>query len=231
MNDALLDNPIWNSLTTTHASLGLGDGLARRFPASIGPLSGFEKPTVEAYADLAAIIPEGDLAILFLDGKPAPPEGWRLLRSETLVQMICREPPAAVTVDAEIVTLGPEDSAEMVALATLTEPGPFRPDTATLGGFVGIRVEGRLAAMAGRRLAPSGFTEVSAVCTDPAFRGRGFAKALVAEVARGIHAEGRIPFLTSLAANAAAIRAYEQVGFVTRREFQLAVLAPPVSAI
>jgi predicted GNAT family acetyltransferase len=93
------------------------------------------------------------------------------------------------------------DFPEMVTLASLTEPRPFRDHTANLGGFVGIRVDGRLAAMAGQRLAPTGFAEVSAVCTHPDFRGRGYAQALVAAVTRNIHSEGRIPFLTSFAAN------------------------------
>jgi predicted GNAT family acetyltransferase len=120
-----------------------------------------------------------------------------------------------------------EDFPEMVTLASLTEPGPFRDHTANLGGFVGIRVDGRLAAMAGQRLAPTGFAEVSAVCTHPDFRGRGYAQALVAAVTRNIHAEGRMPFLTSFESNTGAIRIYQQIGFVHRRTFQLAVLKPP----
>ena len=96
----------------------------------------------------------------------------------------------------------------MTTLATLTEPGPFRDQTASLGGFVGIRIDGRLAAMAGQRLAPTGFAEVSAVCTHPDFRGRGFAQALVVAATRNIFAEGRTPFLTSFEANIGAIRIY-----------------------
>jgi len=230
-NYELLDNPIWNSLTTGHASLAVGGGLARRFPPNIGPLSGLKEVTAEAYADLAAIVPEGDIAVLFLDAKPEVPEGWRLLRDGLLVQMVCREVPDGVGVGDVITPLGPADFAEMLALATLTEPGPFRDGTAELGGFLGIRVDGRLVAMAGQRLSPAGFTEVSAVCTHPDFRGRGYAKALVGAVALQIQAAGKIPFLTSFAANTGAIRAYEQAGFVPRREFELAVLAPPASAI
>jgi predicted GNAT family acetyltransferase len=114
----------------------------------------------------------------------------------------------------------------MADLAALTEPGPFRTNTASLGGFLGIRVNGRLAAMAGQRLAPTGFAEISAVCTHPDFRSRGYAQALVAAVARAIHASGRIPFLTSVEGNSGAIRVYQQVGFSFRRKFQLAVLKP-----
>jgi ribosomal protein S18 acetylase RimI-like enzyme len=230
-NEELLDNPIWSSLTTSHGHLAIGadtgQGLARRYPFEIGPLSAFREPTPEAYADLAAIIPEGDVAALFLDDQPNPPQGWQLVRNGPLVQMICPQLPAQPATTEPIIPLEPPDYPEMTALAALTEPGPFRDQTASLGGFVGVRIDGRLAAMAGKRLAPTGFAEVSAVCTHPDFRGRGFAQSLVAAVTRNIFAEGRVPFLTSFEANAGAIRVYRQVGFVLRRTFQLAVLKPP----
>lgn len=230
-NDALLDRPIWNSLVTDHAALAIGAqvgrGLARRYPAEIGPLAGFKEPTLEAYEDLAALLPEGDVAVLFLEEQTGPPEEWELVRSETLVQMVCREVGPQRTVAETIVPMGPDDFAEMEALARLAQPGPFRAQTARLGGFLGIRQNGRLVAMAGQRLAPAGFHEVSAVCTHPDFRGRGYAQALVGAVARNIQARGRVPFLTSLATNAGAIRVYEQAGFAIRRRFELAVLKAP----
>jgi GNAT superfamily N-acetyltransferase len=230
-NEELLDNPIWNSLITSHAHLAIGgdigQGLARRYRADIGPLSAVQKLSSEAYADLAAIIPAGDIAVLFLEDAPEIPEGWRVVRDGAIIQMICPTVPDPPVLSEAILPLAPADFREMVALATLTEPGPFREHTPELGGFIGIRVDGRLAAMAGQRLAPGSFTEVSAVCTHPDFRGRGYAKALVAAVTRNLHSAGRKPFLTSFAHNAGAIRIYEQVGFVHRRNFQLAVLKPP----
>jgi predicted GNAT family acetyltransferase len=232
-NSVLLDNPIWNSLTTRHAHFAtgqhVGHGLARRYLGDIGPLSGVQEPTAEALADLAAIILEGDFAVLFLECALDIPADWQLLRGGKIIQMVCTKVPDQPSLDADILPLAPMNFPEMVALAKLTEPGPFREHTAKLGGFVGIRVDGRLAAMAGQRLAPGDFTEVSAVCTHPDFRGRGYAKALVAAVTRNIHAEGRVPFLTSFENNTGAIRTYEQVGFVLRRSFQLAVVKPPVS--
>jgi GNAT superfamily N-acetyltransferase len=232
-NDALLDNAIWNSLTTDHAHLAIGahtgHGLARRYPADIGPLSALQEPTHEAYSDLAAIVPEGDVAVLFLEDQPEVLAGWQLLRDEVLVQMVCPIVPDQPALAGIIVPMKPADFLDMVALAALAEPGPFRDHTATLGGFLGIRIDGRLVAMAGQRLSPTGFAEVSAVCTHPDFRGRGYAQALVASVARSIHAEGRVPFLTSLEANVRAIRIYQQVGFVVRRTFRLAILKPSSS--
>jgi GNAT superfamily N-acetyltransferase len=233
-NSALLDNPIWNSLTTGHAQLalgaGVGDGLARRYPSDIGPLSGFAEPSPAAYADLATIIPAGDIAVLFLQQPPDIPLGWQLVRDGILVQMVCPAVPEQPRIAETIVPMEPADFPEMEALATLTEPGPFRSNTASLGGFLGVRVHGRLAAMAGQRLSPSGFAEISAVCTHPDFRGRGFAQALVAAVARDIHGSGRIPFLTSIEANTGAVRVYRQVGFVLRRSFYLAAVKPPVES-
>jgi ribosomal protein S18 acetylase RimI-like enzyme len=230
-SEALLDNPIWNSLATRHAHLAIGahtgHGLARRYPADIGPLSAVQELTSEAYADLAAIVPGDDVAVLFLEHSVEIPAGWQLLRDGALVQMVCSTVPDRPSLAEAVLPMTSTDIPEMVALASLTEPGPFRDHTANLGGFVGIRVDGRLAAMAGQRLAPTGFAEVSAVCTHPDFRGRGFAQALVAAVARNIHSEGRVPFLTSFEANTAAVRIYQQVGFVHRRTFQLAVLKPP----
>jgi predicted GNAT family acetyltransferase len=230
-NEVLLDNPIWNSLATRHAHLAIGahigHGLARRYPADIGPLSAVQEPTSAAYADLAAIVPPDDVAVLFLENSPEIPAGWQLLRDGTLVQMVCPTVPDRPSLAEAILPMTSADFPEMVTLANLTEPGPFRDHTARLGGFVGIRVNGRLAAMAGQRLAPTGFAEVSAVCTHPDFRGRGYAQALVAAVTRDIHSEGRTPFLTSFEANTGAVRIYQQVGFIHRRTFQLAVLKPP----
>jgi predicted GNAT family acetyltransferase len=229
-NDALLDNPIWHSLAGRHAHLAVGAeagrGLVRRYPAEIGPLAALREATPEAYAELAALVPEGDHAVLFFMGTAAIPEGWQLVRGGTLVQMVCPVAPEEPR-PGTVVELGPEDYPEMLALATLTEPGPFRAQTGQLGGFVGIRVDGRLAAMAGQRLSLEGFAEVSAVCTHPEFRGRGFAQALVATVARAIHATRRVPFLTAFEENTGAIRVYEQVGFVERRRIELAVVRPP----
>ncbi len=62
-----------------------------------------------------------------------------------------------------------------------------------------------------------GWTEISAVCTDPAHRGQGLATRLVRAVADGIRARGETPFLHTAASNATAIRLYESIGFRLRR--------------
>lgn len=105
----------------------------------------------------------------------------------------------------------------MTALVAHTKPGPFGPRTVELGRYLGIRRNGRLVAMAGERLRPTGWTEISAVCTDPEWRGRGFARDLVLGLSASITAAGDRPFLHVVESNVAALRLYEQLGFTMRR--------------
>ena len=60
--------------------------------------------------------------------------------------------------------------------------------------------------------------EISAVCTDPAWRGHGFASRLTRAVAAGIAARGDVPFLHAIASNTTAIRLYKELGFAHRRD-------------
>ena len=117
-----------------------------------------------------------------------------------------------------------DDAPSMLALATLTKPGPFFAHTHRLGGFIGVKHQGALIAMAGTRLALPGHVEISAVCTHPDHRGRGLAAALMLTIADTIRAGGDIPFLTSYADNIGAIALYERLGFHARRELILTLL-------
>ena len=70
--------------------------------------------------------------------------------------------------------------------------------------------------MAGERMKPEGFTEVSGVCTHPDHRKRGYAAGLMREVARHILKLGETPFLHAFEDNVSAIALYEKLGFVIR---------------
>ena len=124
----------------------------------------------------------------------------------------------------EVTALTEADAAEMRALAHLTRPGPFAERTHQLGEFIGVKLDGRLVAMAGERMRPEGFAEVSGVCTLPEHRGQGYAAGLMRIVARRILERGEIPFLHAYAANTGAIRLYETLGFRLRRPVVLTIL-------
>lgn len=131
----------------------------------------------------------------------------------------------AETSGLAIAPLTEADAPQMLALATLTRPGPFFARTHKLGDFVGVKQEGRLVAMAGERMKPTGFTEVSGVCTDPDHRGLGYAGALMRVVAARILERGETPFLHTYASNTGAIGLYQSLGFALRREMTMTVLA------
>ena len=68
----------------------------------------------------------------------------------------------------------------MVALTTLAFPSFFRSRTCEMGSYYGVRsCTGELLAMGGERLQLDGYSEISALCTHPSFRGQGFAASLI----------------------------------------------------
>ena len=222
--DALLDNPIWNALRTEHAGLALGDERARRYPVEIGPLSGIPAQTEESYETLSTLAGDG-MAVLFSVEPIVPMGGLQVVRSGPIVQMVRRG--QGVEPDAGELTprrLTAADAPAMVALAELTEPGPFRLRTLELGNFYGIFHGAELVAMAGKRLHLPGMVEVSGVCTHPEARGKGYARRLMQIVIDEIEREGKRVFLHAFSTNP-AIKLYEALGFETRREFHFAVLA------
>ena len=224
----LLGNPIFHSLATGHARLALVNGVARRFPAEIGPLSGIPDQTRESYDDLRRLTGPQGIVVLFLDQPPAPPAGWTLRRDGLLDQMVCagalQRQKRLLPLEAEVRPLTKEDAPAMVELAKLTEPGPFYLHTLELGAFFGIFHGCRLMAMSGQRLSLPGHVEVSAVCTHPDARGRGYAPALMLTVMEHIVEQGKMPVLHSLSTNAPAIALYRSLGFTLSRNFHLAVL-------
>jgi len=221
-----LDNPVLASLAGAHAGLALTGGRAARYPADVSPFCALpDQPDAAAWADAARLVRPGE-AVAFpgqLSGpRGNPPPGWELDWLGEGVQLVATA--LAAKPDDEAVLLGPADVPDMLRLTELTKPGPFLPRTIEMGRYLGIRRDGQLVAMAGERLRPPGWTEISAVCTDPAWRGHGLASRLTRAVAAGIAARGDTPFLHAIAANTTAIRLYEELGFTWRRDVTFPVL-------
>jgi ribosomal protein S18 acetylase RimI-like enzyme len=218
-----LDYPIHTALMTRQAHLAEVNGSARRYPSDIAPFASVEAETPEGWAALHALMQADEPAVLFTPNPVTPTDAFEIVMAATGEQMIGA--PVAVTGPMpDILRLGDADAPEMRALVEVTRPGPFGPRTHQLGRFFGIRMGERLAAITGERMTPGLYTEMTAVCVHPDFRGRGYAQALLAHVSRQIVARGEIPFLHVFSENASAIALYKRQGMTIRRRLHVTVL-------
>ena len=221
----MLDAPAWASLHGPHATFAERVGRVVRYPTDVSPFLALPADTTEQdWADAATLVGPGGVVPLAGATSP-PPEDWETVYSVPGVQLV--DDGVAAAPEDEAVLLGDDDVPEMLALVERTRPGPFLPRTHTMGTYLGIRRDGELVAMAGERLHPPGWTEISAVCTDPAHRGQGLGTRLVHAVAHGIRARGETPFLHAAASNTGAIGLYESLGFRLRRTTTFAAARPP----
>jgi ribosomal protein S18 acetylase RimI-like enzyme len=220
-----LDAVIWRALTGVQESLAEGDERARRYPAAIAPFAATRDTEPASFRSLLGLVSGDDRIALFTTEEVKPPPAFSVIRGDSVDQMVFEDAGAcAAQPGAPIEALGVADVPQMLALARVTQPGPFGPRTIELGDYIGIRQRGVLVAMAGERMRLEGFTEISAVCVEPAYRGHGFAVDLVGSLVSSIAARSEIPFLHVFSSNHAAIALYRKLGFVLRRRMHLAVL-------
>ncbi len=218
-----LDHPVWFALITRQRALAEGGARARRYPPAIAPFAATADMSAQCFAALGALMLRSDVAVLFTPDPVTPPTEFKILLAETGEQMIGTPAESSIP-GVETVTLGADDVPAMMELTKLTKPGPFGPRTHELGTFLGIRIDGQLVAMAGERMKPANYTEITAVCVHPACRGRGYAQLLLGAIARQISARGEIPFLHVFSDNESAIALYRRQGMQIRRRLYVTVL-------
>ncbi|OXJ20120.1 GNAT family N-acetyltransferase [Burkholderia sp. AU6039] len=218
-----LDRVVWNALTGRQRRFAVGHDGAWRFPAAVAPFAAIEDTSAASFDALGTLIAAHGPAALVTPDAIEPPAGLSVIRRANLLQMVWQRTldPAP---ESGYVTLAESDVPDMLALTTAAQPGPFGPRTFELGHYIGIRSEGRLAAMAGERMQVDGYTEISAVCVDAAFRRQGLAARLMRALIAEIDARADTPFLHVLTSNQVAIERYLALGFVVRREMNLLVL-------
>jgi ribosomal protein S18 acetylase RimI-like enzyme len=221
-----LDRPVWHALNGRQEHLCIAQGAAVRIDPRYGPFAAAYDSGDEAQAALAATLrgPEDRIGVVELEPWRAPP-ATAVVGGGELVQMVFEGEISGDHADPRVVRLGEGDAADMAALAGATEPGPWGVSTHRYGDYYGVRIDGRLAAMAGERMLLPGFAEVSGVATWPEYRGQGLAGLLMRRVMRGFADRGDRPFLHCYARNTGAIRLYEAMGFRIRARMALTILA------
>lgn len=220
-----LDNPAWHALSGEQRAFGMVGERSARYLPDISPIAAVADQSTEALVELAGFVDPGRFVAVFAPGE-VPDDLWRLAAMAPLSQWVCPEAPDIET-EIDWVELTDAQAGEMLQLARATDPGPFEARTNRLGDYIGVIRDGRLVAMAGERICFEGYREVSAVCTDEAYTGRGFAQALVLEIVRRQQRAGCVPFLhvrTGSPAELQAIHVYRKLGFEKRGDYAMTVL-------
>ena len=215
-----LDNPVWSSLTGEHATLGRRLAHAARYRADVAPFVGVDVSATAAGDELADLVAPGE-SVLFVGPAPAlSSAAWRVEPLESIAQMISdlRCPPFE---GPPITELSETHSADVLDLTSRVYPHYFRPHTMAMGRYLGIYDGDKLAAMAGERMRFGRYVELSTICTDPAYTGRGYAQRLVGQLVADIRDMQRIPFLHVSHRNARAKALYEHLGFRFRTDITL----------
>ncbi|GHF14603.1 GNAT family N-acetyltransferase [Kordiimonas sediminis] len=226
-NDTPMNRLIWHSLQTCHARFAEGSELALTFQEDVSPFIASKDDSAASLNALSQLVnshPHRKFLLMQKDPIHLPDTVFTE-KTDTGVQMILDgEASLNTRASSEIIPLTTSDAAEMLALATLTEPGPFFTRTHEMGNFCGIKRDGKLIAMAGERLKIPGMSEITAVCTHPDYRGQGLATHLIKHAAQQMQQRGETPFLHTYASNTGAISLYKHLGFRLRCDVNLAVI-------
>ncbi|MGH8107730.1 MAG: GNAT family N-acetyltransferase [Arenimonas sp.] len=216
MTISQLDNPFWSSLQSRHRDIALCAGEVARFPAEFAPFLGVANAEVNASEALASLLAP-DESVYLLGVVPTLPDDWQIEAFRPLAQMVC-EAPLEVIDGPEIIPLTDGHRADVLDLTSRIYPHYFRRRTMDMGRYFGIYQDSRLAAMIGERLGTDTHQEISAVCTDPDFNGRGYARRLLAMLSNDSLEKNRQPFLHVSHENSRALSLYEQMGYRIRRD-------------
>ena len=209
----ILNNPVYESLVNGDRHLGGGKGKVRYFEEEVSPFAGFETGYENGFSDLYDQLPPGRKILYATRKNLTEPQSWKLMHEIKGLQFVLEKPVFKSPVAHNLVPLSDQHIPEMVALATLTKPGPFSTRTIEFGNYFGIFENEKLVAMTGQRLHVQNYTEISAVCTHPEHLGKGYAYALMQHQVNLILKNNQVPFLHVRADNSRAIEIYERIGF------------------
>ncbi|WP_111671854.1 GNAT family N-acetyltransferase [Algoriphagus litoralis] len=219
-----LNNPIWNALNTGSAHFSHGNEQCRFIDPRMGFFAGMPSYEREDLDRLYAACTPGQRVILFTPGHLPLNQNWLVLNDRELLQMVCDEGIEGSQPTMPLLKLGEKDIPAMLELTELTKPGPFISRTIDFGGYFGVFEGEKLISMAGKRLSPDPFVEISAVCTHPDYLGKGLSAKVIQRVIEEIRADEKTPFLHVYPENTQAIKVYSKLGFKERAMLRVYLL-------
>lgn len=213
----ILDNSCWNALNSGNKNLAEGNEHVKYFSAEVAPFVGLPEWNSNGFDHLYEVIPPGRRIAFMAAGEVAIPGEWDVVDYLKAFQMVQNNPAPGLTASSEIVHLQNKHVPQMIALTEMMHPGPFFPRTIEFGNYEGIFKDDDLVSMAGQRLHPGDYVEISAVCTHPAHKGKGYASELIISQIHQIRLASAIPFLHVKDDNLQAVRLYKSLGFEVRK--------------
>lgn len=219
----VLDNPAYYALATGNQQLSNGNTQIKYFSKEVAPFVGLKNNSAEEFKALYDLLPDEGPFVFVSAQQTDIPTPWQVAAAIPGCQLVYNGDVLPVD-ESNLVELTDRDIPQMLELTALTNPGPFLQRTIDFGYYVGIFEGKKLVAMAGQRMNPSPYAEISAVCTHPDHTGKGYARQLLAFHINRIKAEGNIPFLHARADNERAVNIYKDMGFDMRSEVYFYVI-------
>jgi ribosomal protein S18 acetylase RimI-like enzyme len=218
-----LDNPVWSALSGRQQRFNIGDEQLKYFSADVASFVGLKNWDASDLRALEERLPAGRTFSIPLSKPVIIPDCFEVLFEIPLYQMVCSSLNRQTLPNMPLQKLGKKHLQQMLDLTALTKPGPFYEHTMDFGNYYGIMDGPNLLAMTGERMKAKGFTEVSAICTQPDQMGKGFASVLLQQACERIFDKGEQPFLHVRQDNPSALHVYKKFGFEVRTEIYYAI--------
>lgn len=218
-----LDNPVWEALSSKQSNFNIGNEVLKYFASDIAPFVGLKHWDANDLHELIDQLPAQRSFSVMKANKEELPASFEIVFSTPLYQMYCPVLKPVTNNTIIIRCLIKEDVPMMLELTAKTKPGPFYERTIEFGNYLGIFNNNKLVAMTGDRLSLNGYTEISAICTNPDHLGNGYASYLITKASERIIQEGNIPFLHVRTDNLRAIEVYKKMGFEIRADIYFAI--------
>lgn len=215
----ILDNPVWNALESGNANLANGNNYAKYLDSDVSPFVALRDFDATCFENLYELLPHRDINILACTQPIDMPPHWEVVAMAHGYQMVyTRRPDELQRSYLPLADLSALHVNNMMALTDLTNPGPFAQRTLAFGHYQGVWHNNQLVAMAGQRMQPYNYAEISAVCTHPEYAGKGYARELITSQIIRMQAANLTPFLHVRNNNERAVKLYKQLGFEFRTD-------------